>query len=123
MSRKVRRGGMEAWNINRPMYVVDIDKSMAELYFVFQLNEDNLYTDQVKQDVLLLASREYHSIPNRLHEEQPRHLTPARSVTDRVLTKEEHAQNHCQIGNIGRALEVMRNGPSRGRVRGSDGFR
>jgi len=24
-----------------------------------------------------------------------------------VFTKEEHAQNHCQIGNIGLALEVM----------------
>jgi hypothetical protein len=34
-------------------------------------------------------------------------LTNARSVASRVFTKKEHAQNHCQIGNIGLALDVM----------------
>jgi hypothetical protein len=36
-------------------------------------------------------------------------LTNARSVTGRVFSPEEHAENHCQIGNIGLALKVMRN--------------
>jgi hypothetical protein len=25
-----------------------------------------------------------------------------------VFTRQDHAQNHCQIGNIGLALQVMR---------------
>jgi len=58
-------------------------------------------------DVLILASREYHYIPFRLHQQQLRRLTAARSVTDRVFTREESAHNHCQIGNIGLALRVM----------------
>jgi hypothetical protein len=62
----------------------------------------------VRQDVLILASRNDHFIPFRLHEMQLRRLTSARSVTDRVFTKEDHAHNHCQIGNIGLALNVMR---------------
>jgi hypothetical protein len=45
---------------------------------------------------------------HRLHRQQLQRLTAARSVTDRVFTSEEHAQNHCQIGNIGLALQVMR---------------
>ena len=105
---KIRRGGMEAWNISHMMYVLGVDEPMAALDFAFQLNEENLHSDLVKQDVLILASRNDHFIPFRLHELQLRRLTSARSVTDRVFTKEDHAHNHCQIGNIGLALKVMR---------------
>jgi hypothetical protein len=34
-------------------------------------------------------------------------LTRARSVTARVLTEAEHAQNHVQVGNLGLALRVI----------------
>ena len=34
-------------------------------------------------------------------------LTNAKSVTARVLTKEEQAQNYCQIGSTGLALDAM----------------
>jgi pimeloyl-ACP methyl ester carboxylesterase len=105
---KIRRGGMEAWNISHMMYVLGVDEPMAALDFAFKLNEENLHSALVKQDVLILASRNDHFIPFRLHEMQLRCLTSARSVTDRVFTKEEHAGNHCQIGNIGLALKVMK---------------
>ena len=105
---KIRRGGMEAWNISHMMYVLGVDEPMAALDFAFQLNEENLHSDLVKQDVLILASRNDHFIPFRLHKMQLRCLTSARSVTDRVFTKEDHAHNHCQIGNIGLTLKVMR---------------
>jgi hypothetical protein len=34
-------------------------------------------------------------------------LTNARSVTARVFTRAESAQNHCQIGNLGLASQVI----------------
>jgi len=105
---KIRKGGMEAWNISHLMYVLGVDEPMAALEFALALNEENLHSDLVRQDVLLLASRDDHFIPFRLHREQLRRLTAARSVTDRVFSTEEHAQNHCQLGNIGLALQVMR---------------
>lgn len=105
---KIRRGGMEAWNISHLMYVLALDEPMAALEFAMELNEKNLCSDAVKQDVLILASRDDHFIPFRLHGEQLRRLTSARSLTDRVFDKQDHAQNHCQIGNIGLALQVMR---------------
>ena len=104
---KIRQGGMEAWNISHLMYVVDTDEPMAAMDFALQLNEENLCSAQVTQDVLILASDQDHFIPFRLHQEQLRRLTAARSVSDRVFTERDHAQNHCQIGNIGLALEVM----------------
>jgi hypothetical protein len=54
-----------------------------------------------------LASKEDHFIPFRLHKEQLKRLTSARSVADRVFTREDHAHNHCQIGKMGLALEGM----------------
>jgi len=104
---KIRKGGMEAWNISHLMYVLDVDEPMAGLDFALQLNEENLHSDRVTQDVLVLASRNDHFIPVRLHQEQLRRLTAARSVSDRVFTKADYAHNHCQIGNLGLALQVM----------------
>jgi pimeloyl-ACP methyl ester carboxylesterase len=105
--RKIRQGGMEAWNISHLMYVLGIDEPMAGLEFAMEMNEDNLRSDRVRQHVLLLGSRKDHFIPFRLHNEQMRRLTSARSVADRVFTKADHAENHCQIGNMGLALRVM----------------
>jgi hypothetical protein len=61
----------------------------------------------VKQDVLILTGREDHFIPFKMHDKQVKALINAKSVTARVFIKEEHAQNHCQNGNIGLALDVM----------------
>ncbi len=36
-------------------------------------------------------------------------LTSARAVSARLFTTHEHAQNHCQVGNIGLSLQVMLN--------------
>jgi len=72
-----------------------------------QMNEKNLHSDMVKQDVLILTVRNDHFIPFRAHDMQIKALTNAKSVTGRVFTKEEQAHNHCQIGNTGLAHEVM----------------
>ena len=34
-------------------------------------------------------------------------LTAARSVTARAFTEAEQAQNHCQVGNMGLAINVV----------------
>jgi len=108
MSRwKMRQGGMEAWNISHLLYITGAAEPVDAIDFAFGLNEDNLHSDRVTQDVLVMAARNDHFIPFRLHEQQVRRLTAARSVTERVFTRDEHAHNHCQIGNLGLALRVM----------------
>ena len=71
------------------------------------LGKAAVYSDLVNQDVLVLTGRKDHMIPFKMHNMQVKALTNAKSVTDRIFTKEENAQNHCQIGNIGLALDVM----------------
>jgi len=74
---------------------------------LLQINEKNLHSNLAKQDVLILTGKKDHMIPFKMHNMQVKALNNAKSVTARVFTKEEHAQNHCQIGNIGLVLDVM----------------
>jgi hypothetical protein len=61
----------------------------------------------VTQDVLLMAGTADHYIPFPMLADQQLSLTAARSVTARAFTETEHAQNHCQVGNIGLAISVI----------------
>lgn len=63
----------------------------------------------VTQDVLLLAGQEDHYIPLSQFTEQIKTLTNVRSLTTRMFTRKEHAQNHCHVGNVGLSIEVMMN--------------
>jgi hypothetical protein len=36
-------------------------------------------------------------------------LKNARSLTTRLFTREEQAQNHCQVGNLGLAVDYITN--------------
>jgi hypothetical protein len=47
-------------------------------------------------------------VPFKEYEKNRQGLTSARSVTGRVFTAEEQAQNHCQVGNVKLALDVIR---------------
>ena len=58
--------------------------------------------------MLILTGAEDHFIPLKMHHLQMAALTQARSLTARIFTRADHAENHCQVGNIGLALEVMR---------------
>jgi hypothetical protein len=106
--RQVRRGGMEGWNISHLMYVTATAEPMAALELAMALTEENQCADRVRQDVLVMSSKDDHFIPYRLHPFQLDRLTAARSVASRVFTRLENAGNHCQVGNIGLSLRVMR---------------
>ena len=99
---------MQAWQGAQMMYVAKKEDPMDAFEEVFlKMNEENLHSDLVKQDVLILTGRDDHFIPFRAHKMQVKALTNARSVTAKVFTKETDANNHCQIGNIGLALDIM----------------
>lgn len=102
-----KRDGMASWVVDHLKYITKKEKPLDALEIYLQMNEQNIHSELVRQDVLLLAGREDHFIPFKMHAIQIAALTNARSVTSRVFTKEEHAENHCQTGNIGLALDVI----------------
>lgn len=99
--------GLEAWMMGNLMYITKKETPLDAYDIFLELNDKNIHSDLVKQDVLYLTGRNDHFVPFKMHDLQLKALTNAKSVTDVVFTKETHAQNHCQIGNIGLALDTM----------------
>lgn len=105
--KKMKKDAMHAWTIGQLMYITKSKTPMDAFDFVVQLNGENLHSELVKQDVLILTGRKDHFVPFKMHGMQVRALTNANSVTPRIFTEDEQAHNHCQIGNVGLALEVI----------------
>ncbi len=61
----------------------------------------------VKQDVLLMAGSEDNLIPLNHFFKQIETLKNARSMTARLFTRKEQAQNHCQVGNLRLAVDYI----------------
>lgn len=101
------REGMASWVVDHLKYITKTEKPLDALEIYVLMNEQNIYSELVKQDVLVLSGSEDHFIPFKMHDMQIKALTNAKSVTGRVFTRKEHGQNHCQTGNIGLALNVM----------------
>ena len=104
---KMNANYQERWGINNLMYITKTTTPMDATDVLLQFNEHNLHSELVKQDVLILTGAEDHFIPLKMHYKQVNALRNAKSVTARIFKKEDQAQNHCQIGNIGLALDVM----------------
>ncbi len=107
IKKQIKKGGLEAWKHSNMAYITKAKTPIDSTDTIFQLNEKNLHSELVKQDVLILTGREDHYIPFKMHKKQIDALVNAKSVTGRIFTREDQAHNHCQIGNIGLALDVM----------------
>ncbi len=94
------------WAMRQAMLILGVSSS----YEVFRKSKYYTTRDissQVEQDILLMAGSEDHIIPLSHFHEQARILTNARSLTTRLFTRGEQAQNHCQIGNLGLAIDFI----------------
>jgi pimeloyl-ACP methyl ester carboxylesterase len=67
------------------------------------------FSDRLTQDVLLMAGSEDHIVPLAQFYRQAEALTNVRSLTTRLFTAQDHAQAHCQVGNLRLVLDYMRN--------------
>lgn len=98
-----------AWSIGNMMYIANKSEPIEALDVMLSLNAENLHSAKIKQDVLILSGAEDHLVPIKMHSRQVEALIHARSVTERIFTRAEQGQNHCQVGNIGLALETILN--------------
>ena len=92
--------------INQWMYITGTS-TPAEWNALLEHYSVSDVAPQIGQDVLLLAGAEDHMIPLQEYHKNMSGLTNARSLTGRIFVAEEHAQNHCQIGNLKLALDVI----------------
>ena len=105
--KKMKKDLFYSWFVNHLMFVTNKRVPIEAFDVLLHFSEENLHSDLVYQDVLILTGRNDHMVPFKMHKLQVEALTNAKSLTERVFTKEESAQNHCQIGNLGLALSTM----------------
>jgi alpha-beta hydrolase superfamily lysophospholipase len=79
----------------------------AEVFKAFREYHTADVSPLVTRDVLLMAGTKDHYVPLHMLGDQVLTLTAARSVSARVFTEAEQAQNHCQTGNTGVAIKVI----------------
>jgi pimeloyl-ACP methyl ester carboxylesterase len=94
------------WAFHQAKRVMGVD-SPAEVFKVWGDYKTDDVSPRVTQDVLLMAGAKDHYVPLHQLSDQILTLTAAPSVSARVFTEAEQAQNHCQIGNTGLAIKVI----------------
>lgn len=93
--------------VNQARYLVDGDEPMDAVDWFLGMNADHLGSERVTQDVLILSGENDTFQPSILTRKQAEALSNARSVDVRTFTKREHADSHCQMGNLDLALHVV----------------
>jgi pimeloyl-ACP methyl ester carboxylesterase len=104
----MRSSLLREWGVKQGMHVFGVKTPYNMLREADRYHTHEI-SSLIRQDVLLLAGAEDHYVPLRFFYDQIRSLTHVRSLTARLFTREEQAQNHCQVGNIGLVIEFVLN--------------
>ena len=108
VAQVARKSPVVQWGIQQGMHVTGTSSAFEFLQRAKQFQTADV-SASIKQDVLLLAGSEDHYVPIEQWHDQIRMLKNARSITARLFTRRESAQNHCQVGNYGLALRTIVN--------------
>jgi pimeloyl-ACP methyl ester carboxylesterase len=107
IARKVQKKDlMIQWGVAQGMHVMGTSTPYEFLCKCKLFNTHDV-SPLVTQDVLLMGGQEDHYIPLHQFFDQGCMLTNVRSLTMRLFTTEETAQNHCQLGNVGLSVSVI----------------
>lgn len=108
IGRVAKTNPVVEWGIQQGMHVTGTNSAFEYLQSVAQFETTDI-SASISQDVLLLAGSEDHYVPIEQWHDQITMLSNARSITARLFTRNESAQNHCQVGNFGLALRTIVN--------------
>lgn len=108
INKLMKESLMLEWAVNQGMHITGSESPYNFMSKMIHYNTKEI-SAKVEQDVLLLAAQEDHYIPLNQFFEQSKYLTNVHSLTTRMFTKKENAQNHCHVGNIGLSIEVILN--------------
>jgi pimeloyl-ACP methyl ester carboxylesterase len=94
------------WGVRQGMHVTGTRTPYQYLREAKRYRTEDI-SPLVEQDVLLLAGAEDHYVPRHQFHDRIRWLTNPRSLTARLFTRQEQAQNHVHVGNVGLSLRVI----------------
>lgn len=93
--------------INNALFIQNKTEPFHAVEWMMQMNKTHLMSYLIDQNVLLVGGENDAFQPPILLRKQKEALINANSITTRIFTKAEHADQHCQIGNLNIALETM----------------
>jgi alpha-beta hydrolase superfamily lysophospholipase len=108
VERVAKKSPVAEWGIQQGMHVTGTSSPYEFFRKIKQFHTLDV-SAPIKQDVLLLAGSEDHFVPTEQFYQQIKMLRNARSITARLFTRSESAQNHCQVGNYGLAMRTIVN--------------
>jgi len=98
--------GILDWAVSHGMHVSGTQTPFEFLQWVRTLNlRDSAHL--IEQDVLLIMGAEDHLVPTNQLYVQAEAMTGARSVTSVMLTSQDSAAQHCQVGNTNLAVSQI----------------
>lgn len=117
----VRRRGFMRWSIGlRARLIPILQHAVAQTLYIsgrtdladvpgwfMGMNAEHVSSARVHQDVLLMAGNDDTFQPPRLAAAQAVALVNAKSVATRFYRREEQAASHCQMGNLGLAIDDL----------------
>jgi alpha-beta hydrolase superfamily lysophospholipase len=106
--RVAQKSPVAEWGLQEGMHVTGTSSPYEFFQKIKQFHTVDV-SPLVKQDILLLAGSEDHYVPTGQFYQQVKMLRNARSLTARLFTRSESAQNHCQVGNYGLVLRAIVN--------------
>ncbi|MBN2027962.1 MAG: alpha/beta fold hydrolase [Actinobacteria bacterium] len=104
--REMARDTMAEWGIKHGMYVFGVDSPYDYLATADKYQMLNI-AELITQDFLLLGSTRDHFIPSGFYKEVIDSLVNVKSLTFRLFTEREEAENHCNAGNTRLALDTI----------------
>jgi len=98
--------GILDWAVSHGMHVSGTNSPAEFLQWVSTLNlRDSAHL--IEQDVLLIMGTEDHLVPANQLYVQAESMTGARSVTSVMLSNQDSAAQHCQVGNTALAVQQI----------------
>ena len=105
---KAKREPIIDWGLKHGMYAYETDDAYGYAKKL-QLYELRAVAENITQDMLIIGASEDHFINYHLIGKEIDMLTNVKSLTFRLFTDKEEAQNHCNVGNAKLTLDTICN--------------
>lgn len=96
--RKAKKEPVIDWGLKHGMYAYEA-KDAYEYAQKLKLYDIEPIADRITQDILIIGANQDHFIDYRMVGREINMLRNVKSLTFRLFTDKEDAQNHCNVGN------------------------
>ena len=106
MRRQMKKDPMAKWGLSHGMFAMNVSSPYEYLVRANSFQIFNI-ADRITRDFLLLAAAKDHFIPLDFYKQEIDALKNVSSLTFRIFTEHEHAENHCNVGNAKLVLDTI----------------